>query len=153
VTEGGWNASHSGGVGLSLDNVLVSGCLGNRGLLGASVIETMGGSSDNDATGGDSCGVILGKGGISHGRGIRSSEEGTVLLTGGNGMLSVCWVIGPDIGNDGGRGMLTGLGISSIGISGSYCSMDEYSRRCDPQGTRGSGGDTVQDGSTGGWLG
>jgi len=28
-----WNSSHSGGVGLSLDNVLDSGCLGNRGLV------------------------------------------------------------------------------------------------------------------------
>ena len=153
VTEGGWNASHSGGVDLSLDNVLVSGCLGNRGLLGASVIETIGGSSDDDATGGDGYGVILGKGGISYGRGIRLSEKGAVLLTGGNGTLSVCWVIGPDVGNDRGRGMLTGSGVSSIGIGGLYCSMDKYSHRCDPQGTRESGGDTVRDGSTGGWLG
>jgi len=30
---GGWNSSHSGGVGLSLDNVLESGCLGNRDLV------------------------------------------------------------------------------------------------------------------------
>ena len=33
VMGGGWYSSHSGGVGLSLDNVLDSGCLGNRGLV------------------------------------------------------------------------------------------------------------------------
>jgi len=74
--------------------------------VGLSVIETMGGNSDegttgvdacvsgrscdDDATGGDDWGVILGKGGISYGRGMRSSEEGAVLLTRGNGMLSSC---------------------------------------------------------------
>jgi len=31
ITSDGWNSSHSGGVGLSLDNILESGCLGNRG--------------------------------------------------------------------------------------------------------------------------
>ena len=30
---GHWYSSHSGGVGLSLDNILDSGCLGNRGLV------------------------------------------------------------------------------------------------------------------------
>jgi len=115
MTGDGWNSSHSGGVGLSLDNVLESGCLGNGGLMGASVIETMGGSSNDDATGGDGCGVFLGKGGTSHGRGMRSSEEGVVHLTGGNGMFSVGWVTGIDVGNDRGRGILTGSGVSSIG--------------------------------------
>ena len=52
------------------------------------VIETMRGSCDEDATGGDGSGVILGKGGISHGRGMRSSNKGAVCLTGGNGMRS-----------------------------------------------------------------
>ena len=33
VTGEGLNSSHSGGVGLSLGNVLESGCLGNRGLV------------------------------------------------------------------------------------------------------------------------
>ena len=47
-------------------------------------------SCDDDATGGDGWGVILGKGGISHGRGMRSSKEGAVHLVGGNSMLSVC---------------------------------------------------------------
>jgi len=69
----------------------------------------------------------LGKGGMSHGRGMRSSEEGAVLLMGGNDIFSVCWVAGIDIGNDGGRGMLTGSGVSSIGTGGSYCSIDKYS--------------------------
>jgi len=32
--------------------------------------------------------VIFGKGGISHGRGIRSSEEGAVHLDGGKGISS-----------------------------------------------------------------
>jgi len=97
--------------------------------------------------------MSLGKGGMSHGRGIRSSKEGTVPLVGGNSMFSDCWVAGIDIGNDGGSGMLTGSGVSSIGTGGSYCSIDEYSHQCDPQGTRGSGGDAAQGGSTGGGLG
>ena len=33
VIGGCWNSSHSSGVGLSLDKVLESGCLGNRGLV------------------------------------------------------------------------------------------------------------------------
>jgi len=129
------------------------------GLVRLGVIETMRGNSDegavggdacgsgrscdDDTTGGDDCGVILGKGGISHGRGMRSSEEGAVFLTGSSSTLSVCWVAGIDTGNDRGSGMLTGLGVSSIGMGGSYCSMDEYSLLCDPQGTKGSSGDAT----------
>jgi len=79
---------------------------------------------------------------------MRSSKEGVVHLVGGNGMLSVCWVTGKDRG----RGMLTGSGVSSIGISGLYCSIDEYSHRCDPHGTRGSGGDATWGGSMGNGL-
>jgi len=94
--------------------------------------------------------MTLGKGGISHGRGISSSEEGVVHLVGGNSILSVCWVTGVDVGNDGGKSILTGSGVSSIGTSESYCSIDEYSCQCDPQGTKGSGGDATRDGSTGG---
>jgi len=45
------------------------------------------------------------------------------------------------------------MGLSTIMGGGSYCSIDEYSHRCDPQGTKGSGGDTTQGGSTGGRLG
>jgi len=102
----GQNSSHSGGVGLSLDNVLDFGCLGSRGSVRPSVIKTIGGHSDegtteggacdsgrscnDDATGGDGCGVIFGKGGTSHGRGMRLSKEGAVHLIGGNGTLSVC---------------------------------------------------------------
>ena len=89
---------------------------------------------------------------MSHGKGIESSEEGVVLLTGGNGLLSVCWVTGTDIGKDGGKGMLTGSGVLSIGTGGLYCSIDEYCRRCDPQGTKGSGGDATWGGSTNGGL-
>jgi len=62
-------------------------------------------------------------------------------------------VVGTDIGKDGGNGMLTGSGVSSIRTGGSYCSIDEYSRRCDPQGTKGSSGDAALGGSTGGGLG
>jgi len=47
----------------------------------------------------------------------------------------------------------TGEGVSLIGTSGWYCSIDEYSRRCDPQGTRGSGGVATQGGSRGGGPG
>jgi len=112
-----------------------------------------GGSCDDDATGADGCGVTLRKGGMSHGRGIRSREEGAVLLTGGNGMFPDCWVTGIDVGNDGGSGMLMGSGVSSIGIGGSYCSIDEYSCQCDPQGTRGSGGDGSQGNSIDGGFG
>jgi len=111
------------------------------------------GSCDDGATWGDGWSTFLGKGGISHGRGMRSSKEGVVHLAGGNGILSVCWVMGIDVGKDGGRGTLAGLGVSSIGTSGSYCSIDEYSRRCDPQGTRGSGGDATQGDSTGDGVG
>jgi len=137
---------------LTGDSSSVRGCLGNKGVVRLGVIETIRGSCDDDATWGDGCGVILEKGGISHGRGMRSSKEGTVHLVGGNGMFSVCWVTGSDIGKDGGRGMLTGSGVSSIGTGGLYCSIDEYSRRCDPQGTKGSGGDAIQGGSTCGEL-
>jgi len=71
-------------------------------------------SCDDDATGGDGCGMFRGKGGISHGRGMELSDEGVVHLTGGNGVFSFCWVTGNDVGKDGGRGMLTGSGVSSI---------------------------------------
>jgi len=43
----------------------------------------------------------------------------------------------------------TGEGVSFIGTGGWYCSMDEYSRRCDPQGARGSGGVAMRGGSRG----
>ena len=57
--------------------------------------------------------------------------------------------IGGDGCGDSGNGALVGSGDSFIRIGGSYCSIDEYSRRCCPQGTRGSGGISTWGGSTG----
>ena len=102
------------------------------------VIETMRGRGDTGLTGGDGCGVSLGNGGISHGRGMRSSEEGLVIfLIGGNGISSgigdlfqgagiigVASLCGGDGVSDGGNGISTGLSMI-VGVS-SYCSMDEY---------------------------
>ena len=51
------------------------------------------------------------------------------------------------------NGTLTGLGVSSIQTGGSYCSIDEYSCQCDPQGTRGRGGDMTWGGAIGSGLG
>jgi len=83
VIGDGRNASHSGGVDLSLDNVLESGCLGSKGWVRLGVIETMAGNSgdgltggnigssgrnDDEATGGDDRKGVLGMGEISHGR-------------------------------------------------------------------------------------
>jgi len=36
------------------------------------------------------------------------------------------------------------MGLSTIMGDGSYCSIDEYCCRCNPQGTKGSGGDATQ---------
>ena len=47
----------------------------------------------------------------------------------------------------------TGEGVSLIGTGGWYCSIDEYFRRCDPQGIRGSGGVATRGGSRGGGPG
>jgi len=100
------------------------------------------GRGDVGLTGGDGCGVSLGNGGMSHGRGMRSSEDGLVIfLCGGDGV------------SDGGKSTWVGSGVSSIGTGGSYCSIDEYSLRCDPHGTRGSGGDVASGGCSGGGLG
>jgi len=143
----------------------VRGCLGNKGVVRPGVIDTMSGSCDEDATGGNGCGVILGKGGMSHGSGIRSSEEGSILfLLGGNGISSgvgdlfhgagitgVTSLCGGDGVSDGGSG--TSVGSSMTMGGGSYCSIDEYSLRCDPHGTRGSGGDITRGGCSGGGLG
>ena len=124
------------------------------------------GRNDDKATGGDDCGVIPLKGGISHGRGMRSRDEGPTYcftdgLDGGNGissgvgdlfhgagMIGVAALNGGDGVSDWGRSMFAGLGVSFIGTGGSYCSIDEYWRRCDPQGTKGSGGDATWGGST-----
>jgi len=153
VTGSGWTHFHSGGVGLLVNGSFsVRGFFGSKGVVRLGVIETIRGNCDEEATGSDGCGMLLGKGGISHGRGMRLSEKGAVHLTGGNGMLSVHWVTGIDIDKDGGRGTLAGSGVSSIRTSGPYCSIDEYCCRCDPQGTRGRGGDATRGGSTSGGL-
>jgi len=46
-----------------------------------------------------------------------------------------------------------GEGVLLIGTGGWYCSIDEYSRRCDPQGCKGSGGVATRGGSRGGGPG
>jgi len=131
------------------------------------VIETMRGRGDIGLTGGDGCGVSLGNGGMSHGRGMRSSEDGSVIfLIGGNGISSgvgdlfqgagiigVASLCGGDGVSDGGKSIWVGSDVSSIGTGGSYCSIDKYSLRCDPHGTRGSGGDIARGGCSGGGLG
>jgi len=93
-----------------LDNGLLSvrGFFGSKGVVRLGVIETMRGNSgggstgssigssgrnDDEATGGDDCGVIPLKGGMFHGRGMRSRDEGPMYfftdgLDGGNGISS-----------------------------------------------------------------
>ena len=129
------------------------------------VIETMRGGGDVGLTGDDGCGVLLGNGGMSHGRGMRSSDDGPVtFLIGGNGISSgvgdlfqgagitgVASLCGDGV-SDGGKSIWVGSGVSFIGTGGSYCSIDEYSLRCDPHGTRGSGGVTTRGGCSGGGL-
>ena len=96
---------------------------------------------------------------MSHGRGIRSSDEGTVFLIGGNGISSgigdlfhgagimgVVSLCGGDGVSDWGSGISMGSSMTIGG--GSYCSIDEYCRRCCPQGTKGSGGVAIRGGST-----
>jgi len=111
-------------------------------------MEMIRGSCDDDATGGEGFGVFLGNGGISHGRGMRSSEDGAVFLTSGNGLSSCHSVAGTNMGRDGGSSILTGSGVSSIGTGSWYCSIDKYSCRCNRQGTRGSGGDSIWGGNS-----
>jgi len=106
VNGSGWTCFHSGGVDLLVGGSLsVRGSFGSKGVVRLGVIEIMGGNSDggatgsgicgsgrscddDDATGGDDCGVIFGKGGMSHRRGMVSSEDGTVFLIGGKGISS-----------------------------------------------------------------
>jgi len=68
----------------------------------------------------------------------------------GAGIIGVASLVGGDGVSDWGKSTLTGSGVSSIGTGGSYCSIDKYCCRCDPQGTKGSGGDATWGGSTGG---
>jgi len=98
---------------------------------------------------------------------MRSSEDGAVnFLIGGNGISSgvgdlfqevgiigVASLCGGDGVSDGGKSIWVGSGVSSIGTGGSYCSIDEYCLRCDPHGTRGSGGDVARSGCSGGGPG
>jgi len=125
------------------------------------------GRNDDEATGGDVCRVSLRKGGMSHGRGMRSRDEGPMCffthgwdggsgissglgdLFHGAGIIGVASLIGGDGVSDRGKGTLIGLGVSFVGTGGSYCSIDKYCRRCDPQGTKGSGGDATRGGSVG----
>jgi len=164
VIGGDSNLFHYGGVGLlARGSSSVRGCFGNKGVVRLGVIETMRGNCDEDATGGDGFGVTLGKGGMSHGRGMRSSEDSAVFRIRGNGissgvgdlfhgvgMIGIASLCGGDRVSDWGNGML--IGSSTIMGSGSYCSIDEYCHRCKPQGTRGSSGDSAQGSSTGGGL-
>jgi len=125
VTGSDWTCFHSGGVSTG------SG-------IGPS------GRNDDEATGGDIRKVISLKGGVSHGRGMWSRDEGPMCffiigLIGGNGissgigdlfhgagMMGVASLIGGDGVSDWGSGMLTGSSMI-MGI-GSYCSIDEYCR-------------------------
>jgi len=96
---------------------------------------------------------------------MRSRDKGPICLftsnwDGGNGISSgvgdlfhgagtmgVAPLCGGDGISDGGNGMSVG---SLLMLGGdSYCSIDEYCRRCNPQGARGSGGDAIRRGSTG----
>jgi len=191
VTGSDWTCFHSGGVGLLDDGSFsVRGFFGSKGVVWLGVIETMRGNfgdgstgsgigssgrNDDEMIGGDDCGVIPWKGGMFHGRGIRSRDEGPVyFFTGGRdggngissgvgdlfhgaGMIGVASLVGGDGVSDWGKSTLTRSGVSFISTGGSYCSIDEYCHRCNPQGTKGSGGDATWGGSTGdewvsGWV-
>ena len=76
MTGRDWTLFHSGGIGLLTGgSSSVRGCLGSKGVVRLGVIETIRGSCDEDATGGDSWTVSLGKGGISHGRGMLRPKD------------------------------------------------------------------------------
>jgi len=144
---------------LDRGSLSVRGFFGSRGVVRLGVIEMMRGNSgngstgggigssgrnDDEATGGDDRGVIPLKGGTSHGRGMRSRDEGPTYrftggLDGGNGissgvgdlfhgaeMTGVATLNGGDGVSDWGRSMLAGSGVSVMGTGGSYCSIDEY---------------------------
>jgi len=96
VTGSDWIHFHSGGVGLLDEGSLsVRGFFGSKGVVRLGVIETIRGNSgggltgsgigssgrnDDEVTGGDIHGVTSLKGGISHGRGMRSRDEGPMCL-------------------------------------------------------------------------
>jgi len=122
VADKTWVPFHSGGVGLlTVGSLSVRGFFGNGGLVSLGVIETMRGNSgggstgsgigssgrnDDKATGGNGCGVIPLKGGMSHGRGMRSRDEGPICLL--------------TDGQDGGSGISSGVGdlFHGAGIMG-----------------------------------
>ena len=138
------------------------GCFGiDKGVVRLGVMETMRGNSDggstgsdigssgrndDEAIGGDVRGVTFLRGEMSHGRGMRSRDEGPTCfftngLIGGKGisssvgdlfygvgMIGVVSLSGGDGVSDWGSGM--SMGSSMIMGGGSYCSIDEYWRRC-----------------------
>ena len=82
------------------------------------VIDTMRGRGDVDLTGGDRCGVSLGNGVMSQGRGIRSSEDGPVIfLIGGNGISSGVGDLFQGAGITGVAPLCGGDGVSDGGRS------------------------------------
>ena len=82
------------------------------------VIEMMRGRGDIGLTGGDGCGVSLGNGGMSHGRGMRSSEDGAVnFLIGGNGISSGVGDLFQGAGIIGVASLCGGDGVSDGGRS------------------------------------
>jgi len=119
------------------------------------------GRNDDKVTGGDARRVTSLKGGISHGRGMRLRDEGPMCLftdgrDGGSGISSgvgdlfqgagimgIASLTGGDGVSDWGKSTLAGLGVSVIGVGSLYCSIDKYCCRCDPQETKGSGGDAI----------
>jgi len=120
VTGRAWTLVHAREVGLLAGgSSSVRELLGNKGVVRLGVIETIRGNCNEDTTGVGGCKVILGKGGTSYGSRMRLSEEGAVFLTVGSGMFSIGWLTGTVVGKDRGNGMLTRLGVSSIGIGGS----------------------------------
>jgi len=82
--------------------------------------------------------------GLIGGNGISS---GVGDLFHGAGITGVASLIGGDGVSDWGKSILTGSGMSSISTGGLHCSIDEYCRRCNPQGAKGSGGDATWGGS------
>jgi len=82
------------------------------------VIETIRGRGDVGLTGGDGCGLSFGNGGMSHGRGMRSSDDGAVnFLIGGNGISSGVGGLFQGVGITGVASLRGGDGVSDGGRS------------------------------------
>jgi len=89
---------------------------GDCGLTGSGIGSS--GRNDDEATGGDFRGVSLGNGGMSHGRGMRSSEDGAVsFLIGGNGISSGVGDLFQGAGITGVISLCGGDGVSDGGKS------------------------------------